>query len=482
MKQKIALVIMFLPYFVLAQGITLNEAIQHSIANNERILQYAERVKQRQNQENEAWGNFLPSVNFDATYNHFDNPLEMDLSPIRDVIITLQAKNQVELTNIGNVLAGKGALTDAQRAAVLQQSQAGLNKAIPAFSAELKRQDNKYLTFSLVQPLFMGGKLLAAKNAASAELQSSTIELEKVKNDVTREVIESYINTVLMQEVLATRRTVLANVSLHKQRAEKLFAQGLIPRYQVVRAEAAVAEAERNCIDDSVKLDLVKLQLATLTGLDASKLQNLRDSLLYRPVVMDSLGLVGNAIANNPYIGILEQKQEAAHAGFVAARSGMLPSVAAFGKYECLPEYLSALEPRWVVGVKLQYNLFNGFKDYSKMENYSHLENELNFMKTDIRKNLTLLMQKNIMAVQSSAAKYQKLNSNLELAEENLRVATKRAEAGTGIILEIVDANSFYEKTRIDRSAALAEYYKAYAATLHTINKINDFAQIWNQD
>lgn len=482
MKIKLFIVVLMLQAITPAQGLSLNEAIHAAMSNSEKVAQYDERLKQKQASDNEAWGNFLPSLGLDATYNHFNDPLEIDLSPIRDVIITLQAKNQVELTNIGYLLGGKPALTDAQRAAVYQQSSIGLRNAIPAFKEELKRQDNKYLSFTLTQPLFTGGRLLAAKTAAKADYTASSIELEKVRDDAAKDAIEAYLNTLFMQEMLATRRMVQANISLHTERARKLYAQGMVPRYQVIRAEAALAEAERNTIDDSVKLELSRLALANVTGLDAVSISTLRDTLLFRAAPVDSALFIQTAMESSPYIKILEQKQVAAQSGYAAARGNMMPSIAAFGKYECLPEYLSALEPRWIVGVKLQYNLFNGFRDYSKMQHYEHLENEIGHIRLDMQKNLALFMQKSMMQVHAAAARYEKLNSNLELAEENLRVATKRSEAGAGIPLEIVDANSFYEKTRIERSAALLDYYKGYAQTLHTINKIKDFANIWNQE
>ncbi|MBI5726421.1 MAG: TolC family protein [Ignavibacteriales bacterium] len=482
MNNKCVTLILVLPLMAFGQSLSLNDAIRAALANSKKIAQYSERQQQKQALDNEAWGNFLPTLSLDASYNHFNDPLEIDLSPIRDVIITLQAKNQVELTNIGGLLGGKPALTDVQKSAVFQQSQIGLSKAIPAFTEELKRQDNKYLSLTFTQPLFTGGKLLAAKKAAGADSRAAGVELDKTKNDAVKDVIEAYLNVLFMQDMLTTRRVVQANIALHKVRAGKLYAQGMVPRYQLIRAEAALAEAERNCMDDSVKCELAKLALANATGLEPGMVNTLKDTLLFRKAPVDSLTFLNAAIAANPYIKILEQKEQAAQAGYEAARANLMPAIAAFGKYECLPEYLSALEPRWVVGLKLQMNLFNGFRDYSKMQNYSHLENEIGFMKADIQKSLTLLMQKSMMQVNAAAARYQKLNSNMELADENLRVATKRAEAGTGIPLEIVDANSFYEKTRIERSAALLDYYKGYAQTLHTINRINDFANIWNQE
>ena len=95
---------------IFPQQLSLQQAVSLAKGHDPRIKQYAEKLEQRKSAKLESWGNFLPSLQFEGTYNHFDNPLEMDLNPIKDVIVNIQAKNMVELSNIGSILAGSGAL------------------------------------------------------------------------------------------------------------------------------------------------------------------------------------------------------------------------------------------------------------------------------------------------------------------------------------------------------------------------------------
>jgi hypothetical protein len=177
------LALMFLSPGLLAQRLTLHDAVETALKNNERIHQYEERLKQKNYDNFEAWGNFLPSVSFNGSYNRMNAPLEMDLNGIRTALIQIESNNQVSFANLKNVMTTGIPLSAAAQQAVFQASQSGYDAALPSFSEVLKKQDFREGYFLGVQPIFLGGKLLAAKSYASSELQSAEIE---VKNPAPR--------------------------------------------------------------------------------------------------------------------------------------------------------------------------------------------------------------------------------------------------------------------------------------------------------
>ena len=112
---------------MLAQRLTLSDAVDIALKNNERIHQYEERLKQKKYEDYETWGNFLPSLTFNGSYNHMNAPLEMDLSPVREAII-------------GTTLGGMQIL--GASAATLTYANAAFQNGLPAdeFIVQLKKQ------------------------------------------------------------------------------------------------------------------------------------------------------------------------------------------------------------------------------------------------------------------------------------------------------------------------------------------------------
>ncbi len=450
-----------------AQRLTLPEAVDIALKNNERIHQYEERLKQKKYDNNEAWGNFLPSISFNGSYNHMDAPLQMDLTPVREALI-------------GTTLGGMQIM--GATAVQLAYANSAFQKSLPAdeFIVQLKKQDFKDGYFLGVQPIFLGGKLLAAKSYASSELQSAEIELKKTKDEVTQETITEYLAVVLLNDVVKTRENVLAGMQKHQADAKRLLDAGLIATHQELRAEVAVAEAERNLFDDHNKHTLALIALKNTLGLPELEPVEVTDSLTFVNIP-DSLNVfLLQAKQSNPILQIITQKKDAAAQKFNAERAEFLPQVAAFGKYEIFPQDLMVgLEPHWVVGVQVSINLFNGFKKYSRLESASHLEREVEFIEADAQQKIDLLVNKNYADMTNSRNRYFKLQTNRSLAAENFRLMDKRFQTGLGTSLDVVDAQLILEKDEVESKNSLFDYYRSMTELYTSTGCPEKVIEIW---
>ena len=465
-----------------AQQLSLESAVELALKNNNKIKQYNEKFEQKKFEDLSSWGNFLPKISFTSSYNHMNDPLNFDLSPVRDVILNLQANNQTEFANIYSLLQGKPQLTDPQKAALFQSYYSQLNNAIPPFIENFKKQDFKTATLTGVQPIFIGGKLLAAKNYSSDEKSSSGLELQKTKNDIIEEVVDNYLTVILVKEIIRTRESVLDGMKQHEQKAARLLKEGLIANYNYLRAKVAVADAERNLFDDKNKYDLALMNLKTTMEVSDDYQVIINDNLSFIDV-FDSLDIFKNSMdQSQPLLKILELKRDEANLKYKSEFSKLLPQIAAFGQYEMLPQYLSTLEPRWTVGIQASLNIFNGFQDYLSLQSASHLEEEIKYLQADTHSKLELLLNKNYKDAANAKDRYLKLNETIGLAQENLRLNDKRFETGLGTSLEVIDAELSLEKDLIESKLSLFEYYQKLTALYTTAGKPNEIIKIWQKD
>ncbi|HNW58220.1 MAG TPA: TolC family protein [bacterium] len=472
---------LLLPSLLPAQSLTLEEAIQAALRGNERIRQYEERLQQKRQANKSAWGNFLPSARVQASYNHLDEPLAIDLDPIREAIITIQAGNQTEMANIYTLLQGQAPLGAAQRQALNQKYTATLDGLLPPFSETLKKQDYPSAALVGVQPLFMGGKLIAAKKYASAEEEAASAELVQTRHQVLRQAASAYFTVALLQQVVATRTDVLAGMQRHRQDAQRLFDEGLIARYHLLRAEVAVADAERNLLDDQNKLELARISLANTLGMESTSPLVAADSLVFNAAADSLVGMKRSAQENQPLLQMVAMKKRAARQKSAVARAELLPEVAGFGKYEMYPEYLSALEPRWVVGVQANWTLFNGFKRMHALQESAHLEREVEHIQKDAQQQVDLWVNKAWRDAANARARYDKLAATLALADENLRLNDKRFQSGLGTSLEVVDARLAQERILLERLSSLHAYYSALADLYVAAGKPDQLLAVWNR-
>lgn len=460
MFKKLAAGIFLFSVVVPAQIISLQDAVDMAMENNAKIKQYSEKLEQKEYENLAAWGNFLPKIGIEASYTHLDEELQMDLNPIREAMIQLQTSNSVNFANISNILQTGTPLTDAQKQATAAAATQQLEALLPSFTETLKKQDYKSASFVGVLPLFMGGKLIAAKKFSSAQENAASDELEKTRQEITAQTVNAYLTAILLKEVIFTRREVLAGIKNHKNNADKLFKEGVIPKYHLLRAEVAFAEAKQSLDDDVSNFEISILGLKQVLGITDTAQIFLSDSLAFHRFPDQLDDVLASADENQPVLKLIRENKIAAAQKYNVERSKFLPQIAAFGKYEMYPQYLSALEPRWAVGVQMSINLFNGFSDYHNLKSASHLEKEIEFIEFDTKSRINLWVNKSFKDANNQIDKYNNLNPTVNLAKENLRLNEERFNNGVGTSLEVIDARLSLQKAELDKLVALANYYK----------------------
>jgi len=464
-----------------AQPLSLPRAVELALQRNPKIKQYQEKQNRKSDAVKAASGNFFPVFQLKAGYDHLDAPLQVDLSPVREAMIQMQAGNLTELTNVYRSLQGNTPLTPEQKAQLLRQFRSQLDGKLPPFRAKFKNQNFKTATIIGIQPLFLGGKLIAAKKFAGAEKSAALAELRKTQNDIIQETINRYLAVIFLKEVVKTRRAVLEGMRRHERDAHQLYKEGLIARYQLLQAKVAVAEARRNLVSDINRLKLAKTALNGSLGLPLDAEIEVSDSLFFYSLPDSVHRFIALARRFQPLLQLVKAKQRAADQKLVAERAEFLPQISAFGKYELYPQDLSVLEPRWVVGLQLKLTLFNGFKRYHKMAEAKHLKNEVPYLNAHLRRQVELWVNRAYQQMRSARDRFRELRADQSLASENLRLNEKRFHTGLGTSLEVIDARLSLQKAQIDRLKALYDYNRAIADLYSAAGIPQNFLKIWKR-
>lgn len=450
-----------------AQGLSLRQAVDIALTHNDKVHQYEDRLAGRKWDERVSIGNFLPSVTLNGGYNVMNDPLTMNLDPIRDVIISTEARNQVSFAGI---TSQNLSLLDSKSqafAAAYQRASKSLDGQIPHFLDTLK--DKRYPTAQVaaVLPIYAGGRLIAGARVGRADREIASFELTKTRNEVIQETVVNYLAVVLMKNIVNVRREILAAMQQHRKTAEKLSDQGVVAKYNLLRAQVAESEAERNLFNDENNEHVALLALYKTLNTEENASVEISDSLVYYPV-SDSLNdLLEKMKTTQPIFSILERKEYMAHQKVVAQRGALLPQVGVFGRVELFQDYLSALEPPWIVGVYASIPLFSGGKNVGNLNSARAQEKEVKSIKSSINGDMKLWINKSYCDMRNAEQRYIKLKDDLELAMENLRQCKSRFQNGYGTSLEVIDAQLVVERNRIDQLNSLYEYFKSMIE-LHT--------------
>ncbi len=442
---------------------SLNAIIDSATTKHSKIQQYKERIAAKKYDVKAATGNYMPSLTLSGSFNRINDPLTINLDPIREAMIGLEANDIVQMESIKAKIAGGSYIVNGSPLYNTYYTGAvsSLENKLPHFVDTLKDVQYPSLSLTLVQPLFTGFKITAGRKAAKADLEVSMNEYRKIQNELIRDIAVNYINLIVEKNAVQIRTDVLEGMMQHKKRAQILSDNGMISANQVLRAKVAVAEAQRNLDFEVNRLELLYVTMNKMCCIDDSVKIEPQQQLNYTTVTDSLEKIIALAMENHPVFGMLKNNYIMAKQKNIASKAVFYPQVNAFGKYEVFRDYLSAMEPQWVVGVQASLPLFSGGKNIAAMHASSHTVNEVHQMELSAQRDITLLINKHFREMKSAENRYLHLDSDIELANENLFQCKSRFESGYGTSLEIIDAELVLEKNRMERTAALGEYYKS---------------------
>lgn len=464
-----------------AKAITLEESVNQALKANKSIKSYEKTLESKDNSVSSAWGRFAPSISLDAKYNYLNDDIMIDLNKIRTAMITLQAGDAVNMANLESVLKAGVPLTDQEKMAYQQGAVQKLEAALPQFKEQVKERAYPQASVLLKQPIFTGGKIVAGVNAAEAQRDMAQTKVLMETDEVIITTINSYLSYLLAQQNLQVRKEVYEGVLQHFKRAEKLFDEGIIANNDKLRAEVALSEAERNLYEAQEKVSLAKFALASIMETDIDNIPEPNEKLNFFDVSLDFNNIINQATAENYNIKTLGYAKQALDSKSDAKYADYLPTIYGFGFYNFFQNYLSMIEPKWGLGIGLQYELFNGFQKTNEYQAAEAEAEAMELLRQDTQRKIQLLMNSKVMNFKLAKEQYVKLAKAEAQADENLRLNERRFEEGLGTSLDAIDARLTLESIKLKRASYLFDYYSSLAGIYQTAGNAKAFIEVWNK-
>ena len=337
--------------YLYAQPLSYSEAEQY-VVENAYATQAQQALQQASQLEMEAVKNLgLPRIDLNARAYSFHSETSVPLeSSKRRLENSLTRGFDDKLSQWENVLPPE--VIDQVSQGFDQVVSDGLNKVPNNLDVTIEDHDVR-TSISMVMPLYVGGKINSAKQIASIQAQRSNISEKQQQDSQRLEMIQSYFNVQLQQQLVNTTRFNLNAMQEHYNNALKLEKQGFINKGQRMQFEVARNNAERTYQNAQSNLQASQFSLQNL--LKTKQGLNLTTPLFVNTTQNHSLDkLLANYDQNSSLIKKLQMDTQLANENIKVQQAAKKPSVFAFGEYG-----LDSKE-NWIVGVMAKYNLFSG--------------------------------------------------------------------------------------------------------------------------
>jgi len=203
------------------------------------------------------------------------------------------------------------------------------------FATERVRSNNFYISTQFT--LFNGFQKLNTIRRNQLALQISEVEVERMMNDISLNVVTFYLQGLYAMEVLKNAESQLELVRQQRDRIARLVEAGTLARGELLNMDAQVASAELQVVEAQNNLDLALLQLAQLIDLENPLGFTIQAPDITIPEgeiqLPDVEGVVDYALAHQPEIIASEMRKRQSEKDYEIARGGMSPVLSLGGSW-----------------------------------------------------------------------------------------------------------------------------------------------------
>jgi outer membrane protein len=335
----------------------------------------------------------------------------------------------------------------------------------------------------LVQSIYEGGKMIAALKAAGATKQQALAQYQTAVADTLLDVRLAYYDTLLAAQQITVHEASVNLLQRELEDQQNRLNAGTVPKFNVLRAEVAAANERPNLIQARNNYRIAKNNLSNLLGYNLPREiwenvpLNLSDALDTAPFDVNLPDAIQQALSKRSELLALRKTEELQQLNIVSAKSGYKPNVSVFAGYGwynaqfTAPVTLDHDISGWNAGAQLQWDIFDGMLTRGKVTQakalYEKSKNDLTDQSRQIELEVRTAYSDFIEAkeVLDSQEKVQ------EEADEALREAKSRAEAGTGTQLDVLDAETALTQARTTQIQALHDYDAARAKLQRAIGE-----------
>ncbi|MCB0358529.1 MAG: TolC family protein, partial [Bdellovibrionales bacterium] len=340
---------------------------------------------------------------------------------------------------------------------------------IPSFGQSSFGSDKTWdAKLEIRQPLYTGSRGFNYYREQKLREEAARAELEAIAQDVIYQVTQSFFDVLLARSQMEVQRESVRLLEEELRNERNKFAAGTISEFNVLRAEVAVANARTPLIRAENALKLAKEELKRILGAAPQHPQRLREEVdvkgeLSSPpfqVVLDDA--LEQAEARRPELRQLNLLIDAAERGVAVEWGAYLPELSGTASYGIeksrFSDELDDTLNGWRAGLEVTWDVWDTFETKSLVDQakarlararIAHRQRKLD-VEVEVRRAYSRLLEAKALLRASEKV--------VQQADESLRLARNRFNAGAGTQLDVLDAQVALTEAKSNRVQALYDY------------------------
>jgi len=425
-----------------AQKLTIDDAIRTSLEKNPEILAAIQQIRLTSGQVIQVRAALLPTIQGNSSYKYQETQLANPNSHI-----------------LGGAL---GAQTQTQ----------AWNVAI-----------------QVNQSIWSGWKNQANFSAARLASDSAFYALRQTIDKVVANTKTLFFDVIFNRALIRVREESVTVLETQLQDQQSRFEAGTVPRFNVLQAEVALANAIPPVIQARNALRIAQFSLIKQLGLDypsdpSSIPVDVTGHLDYNPIKIDLANSVFSALARNPALKIQRQNILIGAENLKAAMAGFQPTLNATAGWQTfnvpLASQLDDTVNGWFLGLTGSWNLFDGLATVgaTKAARAALEQSKINY--DNSAREVELNVQRAVSNLIEAQEVIDSQRANVVQATEALRLSRERLDAGAGTQLDVLNAQVSLLQAQTTELEGRYRYIIALAEYNRVLSLDTDYADTYD--
>ncbi|RZT97490.1 outer membrane protein TolC [Ancylomarina subtilis] len=339
--------------------------------------------------------------------------------------------------------------------------------------------ENLYkLNLSLIQPIYMGGKLRNLNKLSQKQVDLSKENLRLEQSDLLLTTDETYWTIVSLKEKLILTRESIKFLEEFKKDINNFYEVGLATKNDVLQAQVNLNHVTLANIEAENGFDLANMSLNRLIGLPLWEKVQLEDSVVNKATLPDFEVAHKKALAQRPELKMSQLAVDMRELGVKMTRADQLPSVnVGVNGYYGNPNHFGVDEGEksWNATAMVKIPVLHWGEKRQAVKR-SKMQREQAVLELEKNKDLIALdVQQSLYALKEAISKMSFMETSLEQAEENLNVTRNNFSVGVASVTQVLDAQVSWQLSYskfIDAKIACQQKYSVYLKAIGELDQI----------
>jgi OMF family outer membrane factor len=328
---------------------------------------------------------------------------------------------------------------------------------------------------SAYQSLYSAGRNAALRALARLGLSTAELDAALQRRQIALLATEAFYRVSESQGLREVAGQDEQRATEQLQVAIARVDAGAAPRFDQLRAEVEVANAHQVAISAETAVESAKNQLKNLLAIDMAQPIQIALAPEIVRIVPDRHACRQLARDTREEIGIARAQAQIAEQNVRLARSERGVNVGAIGAYQRQSSSgFGATDYSWSVGVQASKPILDGGSSRSRQQQAEEQVAQAEILTEQMTELVALDVALAALAVQEADARLASTAQTVTQAQEAVRLAGVRYEAGVGTAVEVTDARTALTAAETNQVNAASSYQIAIARLARAVGAAVD--------